>query len=84
MNTWTVSLEAFTVDCDNMDSATFLPWYLGRRRICDPPMVKLFALEIGDLWYDNGLSLAILACMSESSLLVTYSAFDKTREPCGW
>jgi len=54
---------------------TFYPAFRGA---CRPPMVKLASLEVGELWFYDGLCLTVIACVGDKSLLVAYDP-DRTR-----
>jgi hypothetical protein len=67
------------------------PFYRAFRAACGPPMVKLDTLDLGDLWFYDGLSMMITACIGEKSLLLAYDTtgnrddvVTKIRTACAW
>lgn len=53
----------------------FPGFYYAFREACRPPMVNIETLEVGELWFYRGLSLAVTACLGEKSLLVAYGTY---------
>jgi hypothetical protein len=50
-------------------------FYYDFRSICKPPMVKIADLEIGELWFYDGLALSVTCCLGEKHLLVAYDIY---------
>ena len=68
----------WTPECDEelfaVTGLRVAPFYHALRAACGPPMVKIDTLDVGDLWFYDGLSMRITACIGERSLLVAYDA----------
>jgi len=47
-------------------------FYRAFRAVCGSPKVKIDTLDVGDLWFYDGLTMMITACLGERSLLVAY------------
>jgi hypothetical protein len=56
----------------NFDYSNLTDFYFELRSICKPPMVKIADLEIGQLWFYDGLALSVTCCLGEKFLLVAY------------
>ena len=50
------------------------------RLACGPPMVRIASLDVGDLWFYDGLSLTVTACVGNRSLLVAYDTYGSQAE----
>ena len=59
----------------NFDYSDIRDFYLDFRSICKPPMVKIADLEIGELWFYDGLALSVTCCLGEKHLLVAYDIY---------
>ena len=43
-------------------------------------MVRIASLDVGDLWFYDGLSLTVTACVGNRSLLVAYDTYGSQAE----
>jgi len=59
----------------NVDNTDLRDFYFKFRSICKPPMEIIADLDIGQLWFYDGLALSVTCCLGEKHLLVAYGIY---------
>jgi hypothetical protein len=55
-------------------------FYRAFRASCAPPMVNIETIDVGQLWYYDGLSLSMVACIGKNHLMVAYDTFKSRQD----